>query len=57
MLLSLRKDVDDDVRFGKEDSRLDEGNGLVATVTANNNGKMDTVSPKFCSTIQFYLYS
>lgn len=47
MQLFLCKDVNDEVRLGEEDSRLYEGNGLVATVTANNHGKMDTVFHKF----------
>lgn len=52
MQLFLSKDVDNDVRFGEEDCRLDEGNGLIATVAANNNGKMDTVSPNSSSPIK-----
>lgn len=52
MQLFLCKDVDNDVRLGEEDGRLDEGNGLIATITANNKGKMDTVSPNSSSPIQ-----
>lgn len=43
--------MDNDVRFGEEDGRFDEGNGFVVTVIVNNKGKMDIVFLNFFSFI------